>query len=228
VAIKLSVENDKRSLREQIVRVIRESILEGALKPGERLVEAVLAKELNVSRAPLREAFWLLSQQGYLRVVPHEGTSVVNVTATELRQVLVLRKALEPLAAEAAVLSSHTDYKQQLLDLKSSMQRSADSHNYREYFEHDLSFHQTIWKLSGNPILHNVLKMICQPFFTYFIVNCRPSDNDFEVLIEAHEAILNSLQRDANQHLRDTIHKCLCIEADLISASTRDRKRRHR
>lgn len=228
MAIKLSVETDKRSLREQIVRVIRESILKGALKPGERLVEAVLAKEMNVSRAPLREAFWLLAQQGYLRVVPHEGTSVVNVTPAELRQIHVLRDALEPLAADGAALHLEMDDKRKLVDLKSEMRRSADARKFRQYFEHDLSFHQTIWKLSGNFILNNVLKTVCQPFFTYFIVNCRPSDKDFEALVEAHEAIISAFQPNADQHLGDTVHECLRIETDLISASTRNRKGRDR
>jgi DNA-binding GntR family transcriptional regulator len=228
VAIKLSVETDKSSLREQIVRVIRESILEGALQPGERLVEAVLAKEMNVSRAPLREAFWLLAQQGYLRVVPHEGTSVVDLTAAELRQIHVLRDTLEPLAADGAALQLKTDDRRQLVDLKPLMRRSADANDYRQYFEHDLLFHQTIWKLSGNLILHNVLKTVCQPLFTYLIVNCRPSDRDFEALIEAHGAIVSALQRDGDRHLRDAVQRCLRIEIDLTSASTRDPARRHR
>ena len=163
-----------------------------------------------------------------MRIVPHEGTYVVDLTAAELRQIHVLRDALEPIAVDDAALYLKTDDKRQLADLKSVMRRAADARDYRQYFEHDLLFHQTIWNLSGNPILHNVLKTVCQPFFTYQIVNCRPSDKDLEASVEVHDAIVRALQQDKDRHLRATVHRCLRIEADLASASTRDRTHRRR
>jgi DNA-binding GntR family transcriptional regulator len=100
VDIKLPSDNQREPLKEKIARIIQESVLRGALKPGEQLVEAVLARKMNVSRAPLREAFLFLERQGYVRVMPHQGAYVVNLTPVDMTEICLLRYALEPMAAQ--------------------------------------------------------------------------------------------------------------------------------
>jgi DNA-binding GntR family transcriptional regulator len=181
-------------LRERIAQVIRESVLQGALKPGEQLVEAALAKGLKVSRAPLREAFQLLERQGFVRIVPREGTYVVSLTPSEIAEIYVLRDALEPIAACGACRNLQPEDSQTLKGFLSAMRESADHDDYRRYNENELLFHQEIWRLGGNRRLDEVLKGICTPLFTFQILNSHPRKERLMQSLEAHEAIFQAIQ----------------------------------
>lgn len=181
-------------LRERIAQVIRESVLQGALKPGEQLVEAALARRLKVSRAPLREAFQLLERQGFVQIVPREGTYVVSLTPSEIAEIYVLRDALEPIAACGACRNLRPEDSQTLKALLSAMRESADHDDYRRYNENEFRFHCEVWRLSGNRRLDEVLKGICTPLFTFQILNSRPRKGRLMHGLEAHEAIFQAIQ----------------------------------
>ena len=82
---------------------IREMIIADRLSPWEPLNEVKLAKQLDISRTPVREAITQLEQEGLLRVVPGRGAFVVDLTNEDFREINTLRAVLEPLAAESAV-----------------------------------------------------------------------------------------------------------------------------
>jgi len=77
----------KQNLSEQIFEVVRNLILAGELKPGERILEAQLATQLNVSRAPIREALLLLAQHGFVTIRPHRGAFVTELSAADLTEI---------------------------------------------------------------------------------------------------------------------------------------------
>ncbi|MGH9784628.1 MAG: GntR family transcriptional regulator, partial [Terriglobia bacterium] len=95
---------DGSILRDGLYVRLRERIISGQLPPGAPLVEERLAAELNVSRTPLRETLRQLSEQGFVEYTPHKGSRVVALTPELVREVLLIREALEGVAArEAAV-----------------------------------------------------------------------------------------------------------------------------
>ena len=194
MAITFSGDMKSGLLRDKIAEIIRESVLQGALKPGEQLVEATLAREMNLSRAPLREAFQFLERQGYVRVVPREGTYVISLTPSDVAEIYVLRDALEPIAICSASRNIRPENNQVLRNALSGMRESADRNDYRKYFENDLRFHQELWRLSSNRRLEDILNAVCSPLFTFRIVNSQPRN---ELLIQsllAHEAIFSAIQ----------------------------------
>jgi DNA-binding GntR family transcriptional regulator len=207
VDIKLSGDNQREPLREKIARIIQESVLQGALKPGEQLVEAALAKKMNVSRAPLREAFLFLERQGYVRVIPHQGAYVVNLTPADVTEIYLLRYALELMAAQGASKNLGLDDKQQLAAILSVMRESMGRDDYRRYCESELHFHQKIWSLSGNRKLEEVLNAVCPPLFTFRIVNSRPLRKRLIQHLEAHEAVLDAMQDGTASRLEPLIEK---------------------
>lgn len=192
--IKLSGDNQRHPLREKIARIIQESVLRGSLKPGEQLVEAALAKKMNVSRAPLREAFLFLERHGYVRVIPHQGTYVVNLTPADVTEIYLLRYALEPLAAQSASKNLALDETQKLAAILSVMRESMGQDDYRRYCENELLLHQKIWSLSGNRKLEEVLNAVCPPLFTFRIVNSRPPRKRLIQHLKVHEAVLDAMQ----------------------------------
>jgi GntR family transcriptional regulator of gluconate operon len=195
----------KDLLRDKIARVIRESILQGALKPGEQLVEAVLAKKMNVSRAPLREAFLFLEQENFVRVVPHEGTYVISLTPADISEIHLLRHVLEPLAAIDAARHLESVHKHELLSILSAMREAADRDNCRQFYQNDLRFHQRIWALAGNRRLEGILNSLCSPLFTFRIINSNPRRGWLAERVAAHEVILSALENGDEGRIRASL-----------------------
>ncbi len=91
------------SLRDQIVGAIRDAIIQGKLRPGEKTPEQELAGELGVSRTPIREALRILEQQGLIESRPKNGTYIARINWDEVRDSLHVRIALEEFAVRLAV-----------------------------------------------------------------------------------------------------------------------------
>ena len=89
-------------LRDIVFKTLREAIITGDLKPGERLMEIKLANELGVSRTPAREAIRKLELEGLVLMIPRKGAVVAEITEKSLRDVLEVRGSLEELAVELA------------------------------------------------------------------------------------------------------------------------------
>ena len=89
-------------LRDVVFNTLRQAILKGELKPGERLMEIALADKLGVSRTPIREALRKLEQEGLVFMIPRRGAQVADITEKDLNDVLEVRIALENLSVEKA------------------------------------------------------------------------------------------------------------------------------
>ncbi|MBZ6373899.1 GntR family transcriptional regulator [Kocuria palustris] len=89
----------KPSLKAEIAAALRSQILEGALQPGERVIEPELAQRFGASKTPVREALQLLVAEGLVEVLPKKGYRIRGMELTDLGEVLELRTLLEPRAA---------------------------------------------------------------------------------------------------------------------------------
>ena len=94
--------NEYLPLRDVVFNTLRQAILKGELKPGERLLEIALAERLGVSRTPVREAMRKLEQEGLVVMIPRRGAQVASITEKDLNDVLEVRIALENVAIEKA------------------------------------------------------------------------------------------------------------------------------
>ena len=94
--------NEYLPLRDVVFNTLRESILTGEMKPGERLMEIHLANRLGVSRTPIREAIRMLELEGLVTMIPRRGAEVAQITEKGLKDVLEVRQALDALAIELA------------------------------------------------------------------------------------------------------------------------------
>lgn len=148
-----------RSVAERVASYIEAAVLDGRIEPGDWLREVDLAKQLGVSRTPLREAFLLLVKKGLLEVVPRRGARVRLISDDELADILSVRVALDgraaKLAAERHVAAG--DMIERIL----SAQRSAFRRNERSKF-HDLGqkLHAAIYLASGNPKLQSIYESL--------------------------------------------------------------------
>lgn len=147
----------KTSLREQVINAIRDAIIEGKFKPGEKISEQELSEQLGVSRTPIREAIQILQQQGLLRIVPKSGTYVTDVDVDELKDSLSIRVAIEELALQQAIERSSEAQWQELTDRLSSvlesMRKVAENGNTIDAIELDIKWHTHLIDAAQNRYL---------------------------------------------------------------------------
>ena len=148
--------NAPRPLAEDAADVIRDRILDGRFPHGEHLVEATLAKQLHISRGPIRDAFKLLRAEGLVAEEPRRGTFVVTLTSRDIREIYDLRAAIEGAAAGAIASSPGPDAIEELHAIIERMAEAVERGNLRAVGAADLDFHEAICRLSGNTRLHTV------------------------------------------------------------------------
>ena len=183
-------------LADQIADSIRNMIVNGDLEPGDRIVESRIAREIGVGQPTVREALVALEHQGLVVRKANQGCVVTSLTRAEICQLVRIRAELETLAVELAVETASDAEIGKLLVITDSMKVAAIERVPQRFFELDMSFHQTLWKLSNNSFLPRLLEQTLAPLLAFlFIRNLRRNlDLDMMDSAQAHidmaEAIL--------------------------------------
>jgi DNA-binding GntR family transcriptional regulator len=179
-------------LSDRVKEYIVEAVLSGQLKPGERIVESSLARDLGVSQAPVREAIRDLVLLGFLESEPYKGTSVRSFSYEELWETYTVRAALESLAARLAATHLTDDDADRLQGILDEMMEAARQHDRDRLIELDNRFHETILRISRNQTLHRLWKTL--QFGTWSIVTYRKSSYDPAYLAARHVELLAALK----------------------------------
>ena len=159
---------------EQIAECIRNMIVAGDLQPGERVVESRIAREIGVGQPTVREALVALEHQGLVARKVNQGCVVTSLTRAEICQLIRVRAELETLAVELAVESASGEEIDGLLLVTEQMKEAAKAGDPQEFFQQDLTFHQTLWNLSHNSFLPRLLEQALAPLLAFlFIRNLR-------------------------------------------------------
>ncbi|HBE80809.1 MAG TPA: GntR family transcriptional regulator [Firmicutes bacterium] len=144
-------------LHMDVVNEIIEAIVSGELKPGDRIIEQHIAKQMQISRAPVREAIRELVAQGIVRFLPRKGAYIAPLEPEEIRNVYLLRSRLEGLAAFMATSRFSNSDLQILLQLSENMESATKENNGKKFIDNDLKFHDKICQTCEN---QNLQKMI--------------------------------------------------------------------
>jgi DNA-binding GntR family transcriptional regulator len=125
---------------------LRDAIINGDLKPGERLMEIKLADKMGVSRTPVREAIRKLELEGLVLMIPRRGAEVAPITENDLRDVLEVRKAMERLAVELVcekiTEKEIAELERELVELKLAVEND----DINEIVKNDVEFHDIIYE----------------------------------------------------------------------------------
>jgi len=140
-----------------VFNVLKEKILNGELKPGERLIIRELSSFLSVSETPIREALKTLEAEGLLSLTPHVGFVVTKLKLKELKDILVIRFNLEFLATEFAVDNISNEDIERLTDKTKEMNICIKGNNISNYGRLNREFHQIIYKASNNQSLYKLI-----------------------------------------------------------------------
>ncbi len=207
---------DSLSLKDKAYENIKLQIVRGNLKPGERLLEEKLSKVMNISRAPIREAFNRLEKEGFVTIIPRKGAIVSNITTKEIENIFEIREVIEPLAAKKSFSkSSITELNKMGKKFKEFMDKPVDSENRIQYSELDEKFHISIVKNCDNEKIIELLFNFEEHvrWFRAFY----PSESSFNWSIKEHLGIIDAIKNNDEklfikrliQHLKSSKQRLL-------------------
>lgn len=142
----------EKSLSERTVDRLRELVVNGYLRPGDRLNEVEIATSLGVSRGPVREAVQRLASDGLLVLVSHRGAFVPKLTPVELAELYEVRAALECMAVRLAAERGSSGAVDELREMLDSTRRIFEAGDEVPY-PTDIDFHRKVIEISGNAML---------------------------------------------------------------------------
>jgi DNA-binding GntR family transcriptional regulator len=141
------------SLTEIVYQALRDAIISKRLPPGERVSEAGLAQQLQVSKTPVREALLRLQAIGLIEAEGGRGGRIVRPSADSIRNTYEVRGALETLAASLAAARATQSQRSQLIELATASLAAAQDEDLDGFRRHDEAFHDLLAAASSNPYL---------------------------------------------------------------------------
>ena len=201
-----------RTLVDHVVDAIVQAAATGVFMPGDRIIEADVARRLNVSRVPVREALRLLESQGILVSLPYRGMRLMEVSAERLRKILEVRLALETLAAFMLRDACRRDPEvlAPLDAIAAQLGAAAVAGDRFGIATLDTRFHRTLCRLTGNEILLATWEpLACQ---LTIIFGLSTLQNDMQAIAQEHvdlTALIRAgdkaaLERNLQLHILDS------------------------
>ncbi|KKB11268.1 hypothetical protein VE25_13170 [Devosia geojensis] len=143
----------RKSLHNELVEILREMIIEGAIATGRRIPELELCEQLGVSRTPLREALKVLANEGLVELTPNRGATVVELKIEDIEEIFPVIGALESLAGELVCARASDDAITTIEGLHAEMAAHFQAADLPNYLKASQTFHDTILESSGNTAL---------------------------------------------------------------------------
>jgi DNA-binding GntR family transcriptional regulator len=177
----------------EVFQRLRDAIWSGDLEPGTALREAHLAKQLNVSQVPVREALLQLEHLGLVVRVPDRGTTVTKLTRTDIVQMMEVRRHLEELAFRLACSRITRSVE---AELRSHLKRMGTLVEAKDHFgvaEEDFNFHKTVWRASGNDVLAATLERLCMAVYAFVSLKRHAAGDAMRSAVKTHTLLYKAL-----------------------------------
>jgi DNA-binding GntR family transcriptional regulator len=143
-----------RTLREWVLNQLTESILNGSMPPGFRMVESTLSAELGVSRSPLREALRQLEQDGLITTLPNTSTVVAPIRRSDIEEIYEIRLGLEPFMAGYAAANATPSTIEICYRFNQEMREFTNGIGFAKA---DFALHHHLWSMANRPRITSFL-----------------------------------------------------------------------
>ena len=216
--------NEYLPLRDVVFNTLRQAILRGELKPGERLMEVQLANKLGVSRTPIREAIRKLELEGLVLMIPRKGAEVADITEKSLMDVLEVRKALEELAVQLCcdkITGKEIEELHRAADDFRRILKTSD--DVTEIAEADVRFHDIIYLATGNQKLIQILNNLREHMYRYR-VECIKRKESHPILIAEHEEIIRRIENKEKKEAADIVCRHIDNQAEVVTGVIRTKQ----
>ena len=202
--------DDYKPLREVIFTTLREAIIMGELKPGERLMEVQLSQKMGVSRTPVREAIRKLELEGFVNMVPRKGAEVAKLSVKDIMDVLEVRASLDGLATSLAASRITDEEIKELKHVLTQFENYVEKDNLQGVIKKDVEFHEVIYSASKNDKLIQILNNLREQVYRFRVIYLKDFSSTKEVVkehSEIYDAIINKdsigAREAAERHIRN-------------------------
>ena len=195
----------------KVLDFLRDAIVKGEIKPGEKLNEVLIASKLGISRSPVREAMRVLESENFVETIAHKGPYVKPLNVKEIEEIHVVLKFLQVAAVQLAVINMNEERKEELASIMNELEEKRGSHDIEELKLVSRRFHAFIMKASENDLLIRINEslLIQQERVRLWGVSTEPSD--IAAIYKEHllisKALLNQDAREAEQLMGDHVEK---------------------
>lgn len=194
-----------KTVREHIIGAIRQAILDGSLRQGEKLVERRLASQFGISLSVVREALIELESQGYITKTPNTATIITNFSARSIDEVFTFRRIVEAYAVEKAAELATPEQIAQLRTLYLELHASIHGSGPVLNVQRDLALHEWIWHMCGNKAFEVALQRVLRPFFAFTAVRIAERGSfDLVHNCNLHLAMVNAIAAHDPQQAKES------------------------
>jgi DNA-binding GntR family transcriptional regulator len=195
---------------------IRAAILNCTFAPGMALSEQAVSEQLQVSRAPVREAFRQLVTEGLLEVVPQRGTFVARLDRDRIADALFVREAIECKAAALAARAPLPD-KKLLREIAQVQSRASARHDYKAHLQADEDFHRQVLVLAGHPHAWNALRL-ARTGMNRIRHLAIPAVGSHRIAIDQHRVIVDAIVEGDARAAAEAMRRHIMSPMDFLDA----------
>jgi len=212
------------SLVDQVAEFLTKAILEGRYKSGQRLVENELQRKFGVSRAPIREAFFVLERNGLLTNIPRKGRFVRTIKEKDIEENFVVRAHLESLAVRLAVPHLGPDDFNKMDSALSAMMLAAKGNDFKTYYKFHYEFHGIFIRASRNDTLIRMLEDLRYQTIWFQYSHPSPQERPYDDLISVHRHILDLFMKKEIDELEHLVKKHILVSLEGLLRHLASRK----
>ncbi len=173
---------------------LRHAIHAGKLRPRQRIIEEDLARELKVSRGPVREALLRLERDGLVVTTSRRGTFIRDISLAEIDVIFRMRAKLEGLCVRYMREHPSNSPEAILSRALKKLKTAAAKNNEEQFFNADMELHRTIWKAANQPLLYRTLNLLMNPYI-FMIARAYSSRLPLAQRRESHEQYVRMVLR---------------------------------
>lgn len=212
-------------LRDVVFNTLRQAILTGDLKPGERLMEIHLANKLGVSRTPIREAIHKLELEGLVTIIPRRGAEVAQITEKSMKDVLEVRRSLDALCVELACDRITGDDLDALKTACDNFELSIKTKDFKKIAHADVALHNIIARATNNQRLIQLINNLSEQMYRYRFEYIKDI-GQHQRLIEEHRMIYESIVKKDKEGASQAAHVHIDNQKKAIIAQIRSEKKK--
>lgn len=217
--------NEFLPLRDVVFNTLRQAILTGELKPGERLMEIHLANKLGVSRTPIREAIRKLELEGLVTMIPRRGAEVAQITEKSMNDVLEVRRAMDALCAELACERITDGETEQLRQACVAFEAAVRTGDVKKIAQADVELHDIIVQATGNRRLVQLINNLSEQMYRYRFEYIKDV-SQHQRLIEEHRIIYESILKKDRETASQAARVHIDNQKKAIIAQIRSEKKK--
>ncbi|PLX87782.1 MAG: GntR family transcriptional regulator [Desulfuromonas sp.] len=207
-----------QTLREKILETIREAILKGTLKPGEKVAEPDLAERFGISRTPIREAFRQLESEGYLTVIPRKGAVVAALSEQDVQEFYAIKSILEGYAAELAASRLEEKDIAKLEQINERLKKLEKEGDVKTFFRVHNEFHELFLKASGNRKLYDLVQQLGMKFNRLRMASLSV-DGRMAISVAEHEKLIRAFRKHDGIEAENLVKKTAAIGGEVLLES---------